>query len=114
MKTTHGIVKDMNKAGGNGEVIIEKILSENEMGKSAAMFAKVTLPVGSSIGKHQHINTTETYHILSGIAKYTDNDNVYEVNAGETTFCADGDFHAIENAGDTPLIFMALILKSHK
>lgn len=111
MKTTHEIVKDMNKAGGKGEVIIEKILSENEMGKSAAMFAKVTLPKGSSIGKHQHVNTTETYHILKGKAKYTDNDDVYEVNEGETVFCADGDFHGIENLGDSDLVFMALILK---
>lgn len=111
MKTKHNILKDMNKAGGNGEVIIEKVLSEKEMGNSACMFAKVTLPKGSSIGRHQHIGTTETYHILSGKAKYTDNDEVYEVAAGETTFCADGDFHGIENAGDCDLVFMALILK---
>ena len=111
MKTKSEIVRDMNKAGGRGEVIIEKVLSENEMGNSAQMFAKVTLPKGSSIGRHQHVKTSETYHILSGVANYTDNDDVYEIKAGETVFCKDGDFHGIENAGENDLVFMALILK---
>ena len=99
------------KAGGKGKISIERVLTAKELGESAQMFAKVTIPKGASIGKHQHVGTTETYHILEGNAKYTDNDEVYEVKAGDTTFCADGDFHGIENAGENELVFMALILK---
>ncbi|MBO6179125.1 MAG: cupin domain-containing protein [Selenomonadaceae bacterium] len=99
------------KAGGKGKISIERVLTAKELGESAQMFAKVTIPKGASIGKHQHVGTTETYHILEGSAKYTDNDEVYEVKAGDTTFCADGDFHGIENAGENDLVFMALILK---
>lgn len=111
MKIEKNIVKDREKAGGKGEITIEKLLGEEELGASAGMFAKVTIPKGASIGKHQHIKTTETYFILNGKAKYTDNDEVYEIGKGETVFCNDGDFHGIENAGDEPLVFMALILK---
>lgn len=111
MKVKSSVVRETNRAGGNGEVIIEKLLTEAELGNSAGMYAKVTLPQGSSIGKHQHIKTTETYYILKGVAKYTDNDEVYEVNEGQTVFCKDGDYHAIENAGEGDLVFMALILK---
>lgn len=111
MKIEKNIVKEKEKAGGKGEITIEKLLGDNELQNSAGMFARVTLPKGSSIGKHQHIKTTETYFILNGKAKYTDNDEVYDIEKGETVFCKDGDFHGIENAGDEPLIFMALILK---
>lgn len=112
MKIDKNIVKETEKAGGKGEITIEKLLRESELQNSAGMFAKVTLPKGASIGKHQHIQTTETYFILKGRAKYTDNDEVYEITEGETVFCKDGDFHSIENAGDEPLVFMALILKT--
>lgn len=101
-----------NKAGGKGEVFITHLLTQNEMVGKCAMFAKVRIPAGSSLGVHQHIGNNETYHILSGTAIYTDNDKTYTVKAGDTTFCADGDTHGIENAGDSDLIFIALIVNT--
>ena len=49
---------------------------------------------------------------MSGKALYTDNGKTYEVKAGDTTFCADGESHGIENIGDEDLNFIALIIKS--
>ncbi|MBQ9442461.1 MAG: cupin domain-containing protein [Selenomonadaceae bacterium] len=103
-----------NKAGGKGEIYITHLLTQKEMVGQCGMFAKVVVPPGSSLGVHSHNGNTETYHILQGKALYTDNNENYEVKPGNTTFCADGDSHGIENIGDEDLIFIALIINSPK
>ena len=97
---------------GKGEIFITHLLTPKEMVEKCFMFAKVTIPVGASIGVHKHVDTNETYHILQGTATYTDNGKIYAVKAGDTTFCADGDTHGIENSGDEDLIFIALIINT--
>lgn len=103
-------VSAKNKAGGKGEIFITHLLTPTELAGKCGMFAKVRIPAGASLGVHQHVGTTETYHILQGTATYTDNAKTYPVKAGDTTFCADGDTHGIENIGDEDLIFIALII----
>ena len=105
-------VSAKNKAGGKGEIFITHLLTPKELENKCAMFARVKIPAGSSLGVHKHIGNTETYHILSGTAAYTDNNETYTVKTGDTTFCADGDSHGIENIGADDLIFIALIINS--
>lgn len=105
-------VSALNKAGGKGEIFITHLLTQNEMVGKCAMFARVRIPVGASLGVHKHNGNNETYHILQGTATYTDNGTTYTVKAGDTTFCADGDTHGIENSGDEDLIFIALIINT--
>ena len=103
-------VSAMNKAGGKGEMLITHLLTPKEMLGKCEMFASVKIPVGASLGVHQHVGNNETYYILQGTGLYTDNGKTYTVKAGDTTFCADGDTHGIENTGDEDLIFIALII----
>lgn len=105
-------VSAKNKAGGKGEIFITHLLTPKEMADKCAMFASVKIPVGASLGVHQHTGNTETYYILQGKGLYTDNGATYAVKAGDTTFCADGDTHGIENIGDEDLIFIALIINA--
>lgn len=105
-------VSALNKAGGKGEIFITHLLTQNEMLGKCAMFARVRIPVGASLGVHRHEGNNETYYILQGTATYTDNDKTYTVKAGDTTFCADGNTHGIENIGGDDLIFMALIINA--
>ena len=105
-------VSAKNKAGGKGEIFITHLLTPKELDGKCAMFARVRIPAGASLGVHRHTGNTETYHILSGTALYTDNDTTYTVKAGDTTFCANGDTHCIENTGDADLIFIALIINA--
>lgn len=101
-----------NKAGGKGEIRIEKLLSERELDGKCDMFAKVTIPPGCSIGIHEHHGNTETYHILTGEALYNDHGREVQLSAGATTYCPDGEQHGIANAAkDSDLVFMALIIK---
>ena len=70
-------------------------------------------PFGKSnlISYHEHRGETEVYHILSGEGLYQDNDKTYPVEAEMTTFCEDGNGHAISCKGDEPLVFLAMIQK---
>jgi len=109
------LVKAANKAGGKGEITIEHLLSANELGKSCDMCAKVTIPPGCSIGLHEHHGNGEAYHILQGTALYNDNGTELTLKTGETSFCPDGEKHAIANeATDTDLVFLALIVRTIK
>ena len=47
---------------------------------------------------------------LSLIHIYNDGEKSYPVKAGDVTFCPDGTGHALDNTGDTDLVFMALII----
>ncbi len=98
------------KANGKGTTHIERLLSDDCLQPQAAMYAKVTLDVGASIGIHSHTNDSESYYILQGTANYTDNGTEHKLTAGACTYTAKGSFHGIENIGEEPLIFIALIL----
>ena len=111
-KVESSTIKAMNRAGGKGEIQITYLLPQNQPTENCRMFSCVTIPKGASLGVHFHKGDSETYHILQGKGLYTDNDKTYEVGAGDTTFCADGDRHAIESIGDEDLKFIALIIKS--
>ena len=97
---------------GKGEIFITHLLTPAEMVGKCAMFASVRIPPGASLNPHQHVDNNETYYILQGTGLYTDNGTTYTVKAGDTTFCADGDTHGIENVGDDDLIFIALIINT--
>ncbi len=66
---------------------------------------------GDELSYHEHHGETEVYHILSGEGLYQDNDKTYPVEAEMTTFCEDGNGHAISCKGDEPLVFLAMIQK---
>ena len=104
--------KSIQANKGKGEITITHLLTPQELANKCAMFAKVTIPPGASIGVHFHKGNTETFHILQGKALYNDNGKEMEIGAGMTTFCPDGEQHGIENIGNDDLIFMALIINS--
>lgn len=99
-----------NMAGGEGHVLIERLLNEQQMDGKCRMYAKVTLEKGCSLGYHEHHNESETYYILSGHGLYNDNGREYEVKAGDCTFTGDGFGHGLVNLGTEDLVFMALII----
>ncbi len=61
--------------GGKGRIILEHIAGPETLRENARLFVKATLEKGCSMGVHKHKGDREIYHILSGKALYTDNDN---------------------------------------
>lgn len=114
MMTSHdgrAVEKVQQMAGGKGHVLIERLLTEEQLNGKCGLYAKVTLEPGCTLGVHGHTGETETYYLLSGEGVYHDNDKSYPVKAGDVTFCEDGGTHGLDNTGDTDLTFMALIIK---
>ena len=64
----------------------EKLLEGERLSGKVTLFAKVTILPGDELPYHEHHGETETYHILSGAGMYQDNDKIYPVQAGMTTF----------------------------
>lgn len=99
-----------NANGGRGRLIIQPILTEEEMGGKCRLYARVTIPAGASMGYHAHEGDGESYYILEGKGRYTGDGKTWDVGPGDSTFCPSGHSHAIENIGDTALVMMALII----
>lgn len=117
--------------GGEGTVTMQFPFRPGDYQSETRLFSRVTLPAGASIGYHVHegeegfyiswnaesAHHTLTrhrplgafYYILSGTAEYNDNGKISLIGEGDATIAATGQGHAIRNAGDTPLEFLAVI-----
>ena len=73
----------------------QKTPGGDRLSGKVTLFAKVTILPGDELSYHEHHGETEVYHILSGEGLYQDNDKTYPVEAEMTTFCEDGNGHAI-------------------
>ena len=96
---------------GAGVIMKEALISQEQLGEHCKMFSRVTLKPNCELGYHEHHGETETYYILSGSGMYDDNGKAVPVEAGDVTFCKDGDGHGLKNTGTEDLSFEALILK---
>ena len=105
------IEKAEHVGGGAGFILKEALLNKEELGEHSKMFSRVTVPAGCELGYHEHHGETETYYILEGEGMYDDNGKAVPVEAGDVTFCKDGDGHGLKNTGKVDLSFVALILK---
>ena len=104
------IKKVENMHGGEGHVIIKRLLDEKQLNGKCGLYAEVTIEPGCSLGYHEHHGESETYYILSGKGIYSENGTLRMVEAGDVTFTPDGKGHAMTNSGDEDLVFMALII----
>lgn len=100
-----------NKAGGIGHVDIEHLIAPEQTNGKTPLFARVIIPVGSSLGYHEHHGESETYYILKGEGEYNDNGAIRMVKPGDVTFTPDGCGHGMVNNGTEDVEFIALIQK---
>lgn len=99
-----------NMRGGKGTVTVQHLLNPDEMLGKGRLFARNTVPPGASIGLHRHQGDSEAYYVIAGTGVYHDNDRKFEIGPGDLARVDDNDQHSIENTGDVPLEFIALIL----
>ena len=105
--------KTITMPSGNGkeELRLDLILDE-ELGDKCRLYAKVTIPAGSTLGYHEHEGEGESYFVLSGAAIYDDNGTKRKIAAGDTTWTPSGTGHGVDNsAGSEDFVFVALIVK---
>ena len=101
----------MPSGNGKGEIKCDLVLDE-ELGDKCGLYAKVTIPAGSTLCYHEHHGEGESYFVLSGEAIYDDNGIKRKISVGDTTWTPSGSGHGVDNsAGAEDLVFMALIVK---
>lgn len=109
------IMKKENAFGGNGVVLMELLLDQEQLGGMCRLFNKVTLKPGCSLGYHVHEGDSEAYYILSGEGTYLNNDKeAVTVVPGDVTFTKNGEGHGLSNDGTEPLVFIALVINEEK
>jgi mannose-6-phosphate isomerase-like protein (cupin superfamily) len=96
--------------GGTGSVEIRHVFRREELGGGARLFARLSLPPGSSIGHHVHDAEEEVFYILAGRGVVTEDGVATEVGPGDAVLTGGGGGHALENRGTEPLELMAVIL----
>lgn len=109
---------------------------QQELGASLVFFHEVTVPPGVVEGTHQHVGSEELYYVVEGTGLAylgVDDDpnlsnapvverDIYgigpkkcrqvPVQPGSVIFTKSGGIHGIENAGNTPLRFVAFLYHS--
>ena len=75
------VEKNVGAQGGAGYILKEALISEEERGEGCGLFAT-----------------------------YNDNGNTYEVEAGDVTYCKEGDWHGLVNDSTGDIEMVALIL----
>lgn len=75
------------------------------------LFSRIELAPGCSLGYHEHNKETELFYFIEGHGRVCDDGVWHEIAPGDAMSTPDGHGHAVENTGDTPLIFVAAIVK---
>jgi mannose-6-phosphate isomerase-like protein (cupin superfamily) len=68
--------------------------------------AEEVLPVGSSVGRHHHLETEEVYYILRGTGEMTVGDETRAVETGDAIFIPRGYTHTLENTGQEQMLIL--------
>jgi len=95
--------------GGKKQVQLTKLVSQ--LPGNMRMFNVLTLIPGASIGYHVHENETELFYFLEGNGRVQDDDQFFDIAAGDSMATFSGHGHGVENTGDTDLVLLACIVK---
>ncbi len=72
-----------------------------------------TLASGASIGMHTHEGTSEIVYILEGEGVMLCDGQREPLRPGDVTYCPEGHTHSLQNNGETPLRFFAVVPQHH-
>lgn len=101
--------------GGHGTIHFDHILEAGEMHGMNRIYAKLTVPKGSSVGYHVHHGDGEDYYVIKGVATIDDNhERTVILHEGEHLFTPSGRGHSLTNLEDEDLQIMALIIYDHE
>lgn len=103
-------VEERTVGGGDTIVTFHHYVGKDKLRDMGRLFAQISVPVGGVVGFHQHTDESEFYVITSGQGRYRMDEETWEVGPGDVTEVAPGHSHGIENIGDEPLVFTALIV----
>ena len=109
-KDGYTVQENENMRGGEGVVVIEHLLTPEELYNKGRLYARITLKPGCSIGHHVHEGEMESFYIIKGEAEISDNGEIVILHAGDSILTQSGEGHSVKNVGGETLEMLALIL----
>ena len=95
---------------GEGVVTIKHLFQEGDLQGKVRLTAKITLPVGASIGFHRHDQEEEIFYVVSGQGRFNDDGDWKTIQPGDAMVTGGGKGHSVANDGSQPLVLLAVIL----
>jgi len=93
--------------GGQGP-FLRRTLLDGVPGSVFKYVRDVTIPAGSAIGEHHHVNDDEVFFIISGTGMMRVDDDECRVGPGTAVLTLSGSAHSLRNDGPADLrIFVA-------
>lgn len=105
------VIRRENLQGGPGGGLFFPAIAPGEKreGSHFKMVARIELDPGAAVGEHTHTGDEEAYIIVSGRGLFTEDGESCEVGPGDAMVTFESHTHGIENTGDEPLVFIAVI-----
>lgn len=112
IKTVDQMTRVINQhmRGGEGAVEVLHLFDQSEFTGKARLCARLTIPQGSSIGFHEHLQEEEIFYILSGEGVFTEDGRETVISPGMASITGNGSGHSIRNDKPEPLVILAVIL----
>lgn len=95
-----------NMRGGLGAVYLQKL---NPKPEHAKMYALITIPSGSSIGVHTHIEDEEVITCIKGNGKLIIDGKEYSFDPFDVSLCKTGRNHSVVNDSKDDLVLLAVV-----
>lgn len=89
--------------GGTGDVIAREMFHRGEVGSGFQFFHDTTVPAGSSIGLHRHVDNAEIYYMLEGEGDMYIDGTCFQMRPGDLSVAQAGHTHKLVNTGNKPL-----------
>ena len=93
-----------------GKEYVQLASLSKELPERARLFSMLTLVPGASIGYHVHEGETELFYFLDGCGRVQDDDQYFDISAGDSMCTTNGHGHSVENTGDHDLVILAVIV----
>ena len=107
---SYSVQENENMRGGEGVVVIEHLLTPEELYEKGRLYARISLKPGASIGYHVHEGEMESFYIVKGEAEISDNGEVVVLSAGDSILTKSGEGHSVKSVGNDTLEMLALII----
>jgi len=93
-----------------GKEYVKLTALSNELPAHGRLFSILRLIPGASIGYHVHEGETELFYFMEGCGRVQDDDQFFDVTAGDSMATFSGHGHSVENTGDHDLVLLAAII----
>ncbi len=104
-------IKRSNEHGGQGLIEWRRLLSAEQFASKIDFVDVTVVPPGSSIGRHQHINTEELYYVVAGEPLVRVDAAEQRLGSGDISIVRSGQHHQLVNDTLEPVRILVIQIR---